>query len=250
MLKWGAAYGMTVNWNILAGFPGETSADYREQAELIPLLVHLQPPLGAHRIWLERFSPNFFETDRGFNDIKPLECYRFAYPVPGIDLSQIAYFYDYKAENTVSDQDLKLLQDAVGAWQELWRGRRTPLLRYFSGPGWIRVVDSRSGKARKVMLTGDEVKVFKAVEDTERSVSAVSRELGLSETRVQAILGELVEGGLALEEDGHYLGLAMPLERHLNRGLDGRRGPRSESPSSARRDLPMVIRDTEGAPAR
>ncbi|MDH5641638.1 MAG: RiPP maturation radical SAM C-methyltransferase, partial [Nitrospira sp.] len=42
-LKWCLYYKITVSWNILLGFPGETNEDYRRQLELIPSLVHLQP---------------------------------------------------------------------------------------------------------------------------------------------------------------------------------------------------------------
>lgn len=44
LLKWAGYYGIGVAWNLLTGFPGETDDDYRRQAELMPLLHHLEPP--------------------------------------------------------------------------------------------------------------------------------------------------------------------------------------------------------------
>ena len=57
LLKWARYHGIRVAWNLLTGFPGETDEDYREQAELLPLLHHLHPPDGCSRLWLERFQP-------------------------------------------------------------------------------------------------------------------------------------------------------------------------------------------------
>jgi radical SAM superfamily enzyme YgiQ (UPF0313 family) len=45
-LRWASYYGIHVGWNLLYGFPGETTADYAQQLAL-PWLRHLQPPEGA-----------------------------------------------------------------------------------------------------------------------------------------------------------------------------------------------------------
>ena len=63
LLRWAQYYGITVSWNILWGFPGESEEDYAEQAALLPDLIHLQPPMSAGRIWMERFSPLFTDHD-------------------------------------------------------------------------------------------------------------------------------------------------------------------------------------------
>ncbi|MFY0580668.1 radical SAM protein [Cystobacter fuscus] len=60
------AAGLTVSWNYLYGFPGEQPEDYESLIEQMPALVHLQPPSGATRIALERFSPNFERPSLGF----------------------------------------------------------------------------------------------------------------------------------------------------------------------------------------
>src|SRR5438309_6041815 len=56
-LKWSYYYHVTVLWNILLGFPGETNDDYLRQIDLIPSLFHLHPPEAIGKFWLERFSP-------------------------------------------------------------------------------------------------------------------------------------------------------------------------------------------------
>ena len=55
VLKWCAADGIEVAWNLLYGFPGELPEEYDAMADLVPSLVHLPPPaLGP--IVIDRFS--------------------------------------------------------------------------------------------------------------------------------------------------------------------------------------------------
>ncbi|MGB0911893.1 MAG: RiPP maturation radical SAM C-methyltransferase, partial [Nitrospirales bacterium] len=58
-LKWSRYYNIDVSWNILLGFPQETNVDYQQQIDIIPSLVHLQPPESTGKLWLERFSPYY-----------------------------------------------------------------------------------------------------------------------------------------------------------------------------------------------
>ncbi len=71
LLKWAYYYGMRVGWNILTGFPGEVPDDYDRQLLILPLLRHLPPPSGSGRIWLERFSPYFFDDAFPTRNVRP-----------------------------------------------------------------------------------------------------------------------------------------------------------------------------------
>ena len=57
LLKWCKEYGVTPLWNLLYGFPGETADDYRETAEIMQAIWHLNPPTGYGPVRLDRFSP-------------------------------------------------------------------------------------------------------------------------------------------------------------------------------------------------
>ena len=219
ILKWATYLRMRVGWSILSGFPGETSADYQEQVALIPKIVHLSPPQGQGPIWMERFSPYFTEPDHGFSNLRPRPGYEHAYPIPGIDLSQIAYFFDYDVEGAGSTQDREPLAAAVTTWQERWAdsGGR-PILSYFRGPEWLRIVDSRGEATLKHELIGDEARVLEALVDSFRSRSALVRELGMSapevtEERLDSILATLINLDLVVEDGGHFFSLAMPVQR-------------------------------------
>ncbi len=58
--------GLTAEWNLLYGFAGEDPRDYDAMIDQFDNLVHLQPPSGAQRIALERFSPIFDDPALGF----------------------------------------------------------------------------------------------------------------------------------------------------------------------------------------
>src|ERR1700747_1625319 len=62
LLRWCEELGITVFWNLLYGFPGESPVEYARMAELIPLLAHLQKPGYCGRIHVDRFSPLFTNT--------------------------------------------------------------------------------------------------------------------------------------------------------------------------------------------
>ena len=61
-LRWCEAAGVYVDWNLLFGFPGETTEDYADALRTAELVTHLKPPSSIGRIRLDRFSDNF---DRG-----------------------------------------------------------------------------------------------------------------------------------------------------------------------------------------
>ena len=55
LLKWCRELGVRPIWNILWGFPGEDPAEYSEMAAMMPALSHLQPPMSAAKLRLDRF---------------------------------------------------------------------------------------------------------------------------------------------------------------------------------------------------
>jgi hypothetical protein len=168
---------------------------------------------------MERFSPYFTEPDHGFSNLRPRPGYEQAYPVPGIDLAKVAYFFDYDVEGVGSAQDREPLAAAVTQWQERWQGSaRRPILNYFRGPGWLRIVDTRSGSVLKHELVGDEARVLEALGDTFRGRSALARNLSdtgaaIAEERLDEILTVLADLDLIVEDGGHLLSLAMPVQR-------------------------------------
>ena len=219
VLKWARAERMRVIWTILAGFPGETDEDYLRQARLIPLLHHLQPPDGVARLLLERFSPYFDEPGHGFRDVQPLSAYRAAYPVATLDHAAIAYAFDYEAAPVAAPGAVGAVREAVRTWQQSWAtSGLMPQLRGLRGPGWIRVLDTRSGQTQRTTLTGLSAAVLAGLDDTYRSASSLARDLhggphAAPEEQIAAVIDDLAQHGFVIEDGGLALSLVLPPAR-------------------------------------
>jgi ribosomal peptide maturation radical SAM protein 1 len=214
LLKWAFYYGISTEWHVLCGFPGETDQDYAEQAELVPLLYHLQPPASRLGIWLERFSPYFMDPSFAISGIRPQASYKYVYP-PELDHHRIAYFFEFEASDVASRQSHDVLDAAVMGWKQRWASGAAPVLFYERLPGSLRITDTRSGTPRKAVLNGWQGDAYEACGATARSGKRVHQmlldgglDLPLSE--VTAFLDECCRAGVMVGEDDKYLSLALP----------------------------------------
>jgi ribosomal peptide maturation radical SAM protein 1 len=220
LLKWSHYYGIQVYWNILTGFPGETVEDYVEQNRVINLLRHLPPPVGATRIWLERFSPYFFDRSFPVSDVRPLGAYRFIYPEEKINLDEVAYYFDYEIGETLPDTEHRELRDHVRQWRKVWANQPRPSLIYQRSPGWIQIADRRSEEVATHLFTDWEADIYELCGETERSPEWIARHLAehnrkdVSKEQVQGALDSFCKLGLMLEEKKLFLSLALPINRN------------------------------------
>jgi ribosomal peptide maturation radical SAM protein 1 len=215
LLKWARYHGITPQWNVLHGFPGETDEDYAEQARLVPLLHHLQPPDGFGPLWLERFSPYYSDRSFPISDIRPRSSYRHIYPAE-LDHRKIAYFFDYEAAGTASAEAHRALGAEIGRWKEAWRADRVPSFVYQRLPGRLSLIDRRTAEPRRAVLTGWRADAYEACGDTARSARRVHEAVGdegpgaPSLERVTAFLDQCCRSGVMVTEQGRYLALALP----------------------------------------
>ena len=262
LLKWAREAGLHVNWNMLMGFPGEDPAEYARMAEIVPALVHLQPPVSCCRISLDRFSPYFEEREAlGVCRVRPLDAYRYIYPFPEEDLEQLAHFFDY---DHLDGRDplayVSPLIEAVAAWRE----NRRASLTYIRSDAALLVRDARGPAVTWVRLRGpqcavyefcDQVHAFSAIEahaqracvargaasgepegepegldagvPGDEPAGAIEpeglREGEYSRPALERLLAELVNLRLMLRDDGHYLSLAICT--HGESGQVARNGP-------------------------
>jgi ribosomal peptide maturation radical SAM protein 1 len=127
-LKWSQYYRVVVSWNLLLGFPGETNEDYERQIALIPSLLHLQPPEGIGKFWLERFSP-YYRAPEKYNVriTGPGMAYRYVYDEKMVDLQRIAYDFEYELDHSsVDPQRYQELVAAVQYWQRSYASNDRP----------------------------------------------------------------------------------------------------------------------------
>ncbi|MFK7928564.1 MAG: RiPP maturation radical SAM C-methyltransferase [Myxococcota bacterium] len=122
LLRYSAACGVMVKWNLLYAFPGDVADDYLPMLDLLPRLHHLIPPNGAVHLAIDRFSPYFDEAEAyGITDLKPLEAYRAVFP-ESADLHKLAYHFTGTWESSSKDDSAIRNQLWVRAenWHHAW----------------------------------------------------------------------------------------------------------------------------------
>jgi ribosomal peptide maturation radical SAM protein 1 len=126
LLRFAKACDLALNWNHLIGLPGDESSDYWKVVDMIPALVHLNPPSGLSSLSIDRFSPYFERAEyHGVSGIEPMASYFDVLP-DGADVFSIAYHFsaEYGSESRVDTELQKALQHAIGRWRDLWRQDR------------------------------------------------------------------------------------------------------------------------------
>ena len=124
LLRYARGAGVGLSWNILYALPGDRVASYREMLEMIPLLKHLQPPLGVSHLSIERFSRYFVaQEEYGITDLKPLPVYYGIFP-ESADVEKLAYHFAgaYPSESKQEVKFMEKFEAAVETWRDSWRG--------------------------------------------------------------------------------------------------------------------------------
>jgi ribosomal peptide maturation radical SAM protein 1 len=250
LLKWCAEESVRLYWNILYGIPGESPDEFAAMADLVPSLVHLEPPRLVP-LQLDRFSPYFESTaEFGIVPLGPRRDFRFVYPRECVDdatLSEIAYSFEFRYDDGRDPNAYtSTLRRAVREWQS--NGRRAiGTLTYRRGPGFLIVSDRRPGLERAEYHLGDtEARIYLACEDgaTEEQAWRAGRSDASANRRrpspddVGAFLEQLVASRLACKIDGRYLALALP---HVPRRAQRVRGLEVESDVAAASGTPRHL---------
>lgn len=210
-LKWCRELGIDVAWNMIWGFPGETARDYEQCTALVPLLTHLQPPGMRAPIRLDRFSPYFEQAqDFGITNVRPHLAYEHLYDLPAPAIANLAYFFrfDYADGRQVHHYTAPLLEQL-----DMWaQNHSTSELLYVDNENHLSIRDLRpaarrphyvlDGLYREVLLACDRVHGVAHLE-------ALAEKHGGPET-LPGVLADLIDAGLLLTENGHYLALALP----------------------------------------
>lgn len=216
LLKWCAQYGITVEWNLIYGFPGEPVEEYRRMAQLARSLTHLRPPM-LNRLHLDRFSPYHKQTrELGIENLGPRPHYKLLYGLDDATLMDLAYHFEYRhLDGREPDAYVAELRQVV----ETWNARTAQdyrALRYRTGPGFLTIVDRRTftGPAQ-YNLDEVEGEIYLACDAgmTSKQLLQAVHAAGHSHIQleyVEKFLKELLEARLLMEEEGQYLSLAIP----------------------------------------
>ena len=147
-LRWCRELGITMNWNILFGFPDEPVDELSQQLELMRSLQHLDAPSFCGIIRLDRFSPNFTSwRELGFGEPRPMPAYAHIFDMPPARARDAAYYFEY--EHPTLQPALEAGQPLVdygAAWRaRSGRGQLTELELHPHFAGGTVLVDTREG---------------------------------------------------------------------------------------------------------
>jgi ribosomal peptide maturation radical SAM protein 1 len=221
-LKWSAYYRVAVSWNMLLGFPGETNNDYLQQINLIPSVLHLQPPEAAGRFWLERFSPYFTRPhEYGLRITGPGMAYEYVYDTRQVDVKKIAYDFEYELDQWPIDPHVyQDLISAVERWRQMHHSSDRPFLYYSKAPRYVTVYDGRNPQAptrqRYDGLAASVIEICnEAAQSVEQIRAALAGHMNESESALATILNDLTSKRFLYEERGKYFTLALPENQYL-----------------------------------
>ncbi len=217
-LKLGRESGISLHWNFLYGFPGESSSDYDRMIDDLWSLTHLDPPLACGTFSVDRFSPYQAAPESfGLRRPRPLPVYEFLYPSSRLSLDKIAAYFELDVRDRPSMPYEAKLQRMVS----VWKSAHQSFFVYVRGLDFIDLHDTRpfdGGRAlqwRSYRLEGIAAFLFRlcATIKTIGEVTSVCRERfpSLSLARVQDALAEMVEKRWMFQEDNYFLSLAVPL---------------------------------------
>ena len=220
-LKWSFYYRVTVSWNILLGFPGETNEDYLRQIDMIPSLLHLQPPEATGKFWLERFSPYYARpSEYGVRITGPGSAYEYVYDARQVDLKKIAYDFEYELDNWRVDPHVyQELVSTIERWQRLHATSDRPFLYYSKALGYVTVYDGRDPKAptrqRYDGVAALVIEMCNEAPKTAEQLLSTLASLDTSQAQLEPILADLASRRILYQERGRYFTLAVPEHPYL-----------------------------------
>ncbi len=224
MLRDGEDLGLNVTWNILYGFPGETEEDYRKLLKKFATLEHLQPPTGAWRIALERFSPYFEDINAGFMFRRPAEIYDFIYQLPPEQMYDLVYLFDTSSLGIVGPIEDELKQ-GVERWAKAYE--QSDLSYWTDERGRVVLEDRRASWPEEVIELDDlhsnvYLGMFQGAgrEGIRRRLAGSGYTVGDGE--VDEMLRYFVDRGLAFEDEERYVSVALEVDPYRRKLVDGK----------------------------
>ncbi|WP_082558913.1 RiPP maturation radical SAM C-methyltransferase [Kitasatospora sp. MBT66] len=214
--------GVSVTWNYLYGFPGEQPDDYESVIRQLPVLHHLDPPTGAGRIAIERFSPYFDRPELGFAITRPAFQYRATYRLPESELAELAYVFTAPPRG-IGGAVAERLGEAVDTWLARFPDSR---LTYREAGGRIVLVNTRPGYDWRVVELTDPVEIaaFRLLGQP-RSPAALASKLPGGEAAVEPVLERFTALGLLFHDGDSYLQVAVESDNQVLMRMRHRHGP-------------------------
>ncbi len=207
-LKWCKHYGVTVNWNLLYGFPGEDPVEYQKMLELIPKIIHLTPPRGPNHLRFDRFSKYHRDPAAyGIIRLTPKNAYKYVYhslSPHDIETQCNIFDADYNDQSELYEKDLT---NAVREWQSYPEAD----FNLFKSGNSIHLVDTRTrGETREYLYSGLAAQIYLCC-DAARSVESLINRFQVSSDEITTILEQFLSERIIIKSGNNYLSLAIEM---------------------------------------
>lgn len=223
LLKWCKEIGVRPYWNMLWGFPREPREEYVRMANLLPLLMHMQPPVTGTTMRLDRFSPSFDSANElGFVDVAPYPSYFYVYPFQPEVVINLAYYFtfSYKEPQNLT-QYIGSIIEQIAAWRANYEtsdlfsvDKDTYLLVWDLRPIARRPLTILSGLQKFLYITCDQIRtIYQLQRLLQEQVSVI-----LTKPEIEELLLPLIEDGLMVKEGNAFLTLAIPIGQYSPSG--------------------------------
>lgn len=216
LMKWCREYGVKPYWNLLYGFPGETSGDYEESVALIRAVWHLDPPTAYGPIRLDRFSPYHADpAEFGMVNLRPMAPFTYLYPFDRRRLMEIAYYFDFDyADGRADDAYVGEAIELTREWMA--DGARGALEMRSDQDGSVELLDTRRELAaapHRAILRGWKAAAYLACDRAQTlqglaSLPEIEAD-GVSEEELRGFLARCVHHGLMVTNERSWLGVAV-----------------------------------------
>jgi magnesium-protoporphyrin IX monomethyl ester (oxidative) cyclase len=220
LLKWSSEFGIDAAWNMLCGIPGERDEWYREMAEWLPAVFHLQPPSGLVRVRYDRFSPYHMRPlDFGLT-LRPSKAYSYVYPFPQESLMRMAYSFEDVGDDGPIHRGVhrqpgqRRLQDVLLEWNRVWRTAR-PILRVTRESNRLHVVDTRRIASRREWVANELQTEIHGLCDSAQTAAALHKQIAarhgaeVSPAEIDEAIGALCDAKIVLPMNGKLLALGI-----------------------------------------
>ncbi|MGO7087477.1 RiPP maturation radical SAM C-methyltransferase [Rhizobium leguminosarum] len=217
LLKWCKQYGISAEWNLLWGFPGESSEDYHAMRIWIECIPHLQPPNGVGRLRIDRFSPNYEKHRDRFRNIRPFQAYEMIYQSISHAVPSLAYYFDFDSDDSI---ELTTAKEQIANLVHDWRRyNASHSLSMKKHPLGMLVRDSR-------VLSGMSTTTIHICHDVAAAILAAGDSIVNEHDTCERLSSQygaakvsdgfyfLDERGLILRENGNYLALPIWEDGH------------------------------------
>jgi ribosomal peptide maturation radical SAM protein 1 len=215
LLKWCKELEVVPDWNFLWGFPGESPEEYLRMAEFVSLLTHLPPPNFALTMRLDRFSPNFDQSEQlGLKNVLPFPAYNHVYRLPPDAVANLAYFFtfEYAAPQDV-DTYTRPLATEIGKWQNCYS---TSALFSVEKDDRLLIWDSRPIATEPlIVLAGHQKFIYMACDQIRTPgqilnlcTTHLNKPIDIAE--ISRSLETLTAQRIMIRQDESYLALAVP----------------------------------------